>query len=270
VTRRDGRSPDQLRPVTITVGWQQTAYASALVELGRTKVLCAVTYEDRVPPFLRGSGKGWVTSEYAMLPGATGERSAREVAKGRPGGRTHEIQRLIGRSLRAVADTQALGEATLWVDCDVLQADGGTRCASITGAWVALFAACHRMMQEKRVKTFPLRDHVAAVSVGMVDGTPCLDLHYDEDVRAETDMNVVMTGLGGLVEVQGTAEREPFSRAELDALLDLAGKGVQELVKVQKQALGPMLEEAAIPPLRRLALGPAPLDLADRRVGQGG
>jgi ribonuclease PH len=270
VTRRDGRSPDQLRPVTITVGWQQTAYASALVELGRTKVLCAVTYEDRVPPFLRGSGKGWVTSEYAMLPGATGERSAREVAKGRPGGRTHEIQRLIGRSLRAVTDTQALGEATLWVDCDVLQADGGTRCASITGAWVALFAACHRAMQEKRVKTFPLRDHVAAVSVGMVDGTPCLDLHYDEDVRAETDMNVVMTGLGGLVEVQGTAEREPFSRAELDALLDLAGKGVQELVKVQKQALGPMLEEAAIPPLRRLALGPAPLDLADRRVGQGG
>jgi ribonuclease PH len=270
VTRRDGRRPDQLRPVTITVGWQQTAYASALVELGRTKVICAVTYEDRVPPFLRGSGKGWVTSEYAMLPGATGERSAREVVKGRPGGRTHEIQRLIGRSLRAVTDTQALGESTLWVDCDVLQADGGTRCASITGAWVALFAACHRTMQEKRTKTFPLRDHVAAVSVGMVDGTPCLDLHYDEDVRAETDMNVVMTGLGGLVEVQGTAEREPFSRAELDALLDLAGKGVQELVKAQKQALGPMLEEAAIPPLRRLALGPAPLDLADRRVGQGG
>jgi len=237
VTRRDGRSPDQLRPVTITVGWQQTAYASALVELGRTKVVCAVTYEDRVPPFLRGSGKGWVTSEYAMLPGATGERSAREVAKGRPGGRTHEIQRLIGRSLRAVTDTDAFGESTLWVDCDVLQADGGTRCASITGAWVALFAAGHRLMQEKRVKTFPLRDHVAAVSVGMVDGTPCLDLHYDEDVRAETDMNVVMTGLGGLVEVQGTAEGKAFARQELDAMLDLALEGCATLRQLQLEAL---------------------------------
>ena len=236
--RKDGRTPDQLRPVTITLGWQETAFASALVELGRTKVVCAVSYEDRVPPFLRGSGKGWVTSEYAMLPGATGERSGREVSKGRPGGRTHEIQRLIGRSLRAVTDTKAFGESTLWVDCDVLQADGGTRCASITGAWVALFAACHRLQQEKRVKSFPLRDHVAAVSVGMVDGTPCLDLHYEEDVRAETDMNVVMTGLGGLVEVQGTAEREPFSRAELDALLDLAATGIASLVRAQKQALG--------------------------------
>jgi len=267
MARKDGRAPDQLRPVTITLGWQQTAFASALVELGRTKVVCAVSYEDRVPPFLRGSGKGWVTSEYAMLPGATGERSGREVSKGRPGGRTHEIQRLIGRSLRAVTDTQAFGESTLWVDCDVLQADGGTRCASITGAWVALFAASHRLMQEKRVKSFPLRDHVAAVSVGMVDGTPCLDLPYEEDVRAETDMNVVMTGLGGLVEVQGTAEREPFSRAELDALLDLASSGIASLVKAQKQALGPMLEQAAIPPLRRLALGPASLDLADGRAG---
>ena len=230
-------------------------------------MVCAVSYEDRVPPFLRGSGKGWVTSEYAMLPGATGERSGREVAKGRPGGRTHEIQRLIGRSLRAVTDTQAFGESTLWVDCDVLQADGGTRCASITGAWVALFAASHRLMQEKRVKSFPLRDHVAAVSVGMIDGTACLDLPYEEDVRAETDMNVVMTGLGGLVEVQGTAEREPFSRAELDTLLDLAASGIAELVKAQKQALGPMLEQAAIPPLRRLALGPASLELGDGRAG---
>jgi ribonuclease PH len=267
MVRKDGRTPDQLRPVTITLGWQETAFASALVELGRTKVVCAVSHEERVPPFLRGSGKGWVTSEYAMLPGATNERSGREVAKGRPGGRTHEIQRLIGRSLRAVTDTKAFGESTLWVDCDVLQADGGTRCASITGAWVALFAASHRLMQEQRVKSFPLRDHVAAVSVGMVDGTPCLDLHYEEDVRAETDMNVVMTGLGGLVEVQGTAEREPFSRAELDALLDLAGTGVASLVKAQKQALGPMLEQAAIPPLRRLALGPVSLDLRDGRPG---
>jgi ribonuclease PH len=208
-----------------------------------------------------------MTAEYAMLPASTGERTQRAVARGRPDGRTVEIQRLIGRALRSVCDFEALGERTLWLDCDVLQADGGTRCASITGAWVALFAASHRLMQEKRVKSFPLRDHVAAVSVGMVDGTACLDLPYEEDVRAETDMNVVMTGLGGLVEVQGTAEREPFSRAELDTLLDLASSGIASLVKAQKQALGPMLEQAAIPPLRRLALGPASLDLADGRAG---
>ena len=267
MTRRDGRSPDQLRPVTITVGWQETAYASALVELGRTKVVCAGSYEDRVPPVLRGSGKGWVTSEYAMLPGATSERSTREVAKGRPGGRTHEIQRLIGRSLRAVIDMQAFGEATLWVDCDVLQADGGTRCAAITGAWVALFAACHRMVGEKRAKSFPVINHVAAVSVGMIDGTPCLDLPYYEDVRAEVDMNVVMTGTGGLVEVQGTAERVPFSRDDLDTLLDLAGTGIAELVRAQKLALGPTLEQAAVPPMHRLALGPVALDLGARRAG---
>jgi ribonuclease PH len=265
VIRKDGRAPDALRPITITLGWQETAYASALVEIGRTRVVCAVSHEDRTPPFLRGSGKGWVTAEYSMLPGSTSERSAREVAKGRPGGRTHEIQRLIGRSLRAVTDTGALPESTLWVDCDVLQADGGTRCASITGAWVALFAACHRLMQEKRAKTFALRDHVAAVSAGIVDGVPCLDLPYEEDVRAETDMNVVMTGLGGLVEVQGTAEREPFSRAELDTLLDLSARGIAELVAAQKRALGGLLEEAVIPPLRRLALGPAQLDLGVTR-----
>jgi ribonuclease PH len=266
VTRRDGRAPDALRPVTITLGWQQTAYASALVEVGRTRVLCAVSHEDRIPPFLRGGGKGWVTAEYSMLPGSTSDRASREVAKGRPGGRTHEIQRLIGRSLRAVTDTSALPESTLWVDCDVLQADGGTRCAAITGAWVALFAACHRLVEEKRAKTFALRDHVAAVSAGIVDGVACLDLPYEEDVRAETDMNVVMTGLGGLVEVQGTAEREPFSRAELDTLLDLAGQGIAELVAAQKLALGRLLEEAAIPPLRRLALGPAQLDLSGGRA----
>ena len=257
MTRSDGREPDELRPVTITLGWQETAYASALVEVGRTKVVCAATYEDRAPGFLRGSGKGWVTAEYAMLPGATSERSPREVARGRPGGRTQEIQRLIGRALRAVTDTDAFGEGTVWIDCDVLQADGGTRCAAITGAWVALFAACHRMTKEGRARSFPLRDHVAAVSVGMIDGVPCLDLPYQEDVRAETDMNVVMTGLGGLVEVQGTAERAPFSREELDAMLDLAGRGIAELVMAQKLALGDLLEEAAIPPLRRIALGPA-------------
>ena len=256
MSRADGRRPDELRPVTITLGWQETAYASALVEVGRTRVVCAASYEDRAPGFLRGSGKGWVTAEYAMLPGSTSERSAREVARGRPGGRTQEIQRLIGRALRAVTDTEAFGEGTVWVDCDVLQADGGTRCAAITGAWVALFVACHRMVKEGRARSFPLRDHVAAVSVGMIDGVPCLDLPYQEDVRAETDMNVVMTGLGGLVEVQGTAERAPFSREELDAMLDLAGQGVAELVLAQKLALGGLLEEAAIPPLRRIALGP--------------
>jgi ribonuclease PH len=256
VSRADGRSPDELRPVTITLGWQETAYASALVEVGRTKVVCAATYEDRAPGFLRGSGKGWVSAEYAMLPGSTSERSPREVARGRPGGRTQEIQRLIGRALRAVTDTEALGEGTVWIDCDVLQADGGTRCAAITGSWVALFAACHRLAKEGKGRSFPLRDHVAAVSAGMIDGVPCLDLPYQEDVRAETDMNVVMTGLGGLVEVQGTAERAPFSREELDAMLDLAGRGIAELVLAQKLALGELLEEAAIPPLRRIALGP--------------
>ncbi|HEX8928234.1 MAG TPA: ribonuclease PH [Actinomycetota bacterium] len=265
MNRKDGRSPEELRPVSITLNWQKTAFASALVEVGDTKVVCAVSPEDRVPPFLRGGGKGWVTAEYSMLPGSTSERSTREAAKGRLGGRTHEIQRLIGRALRAVTDTAALGEMTLWVDCDVLQADGGTRCASITGAWTALFAAAHQLVQSKRLQSFPLRDHVAAISVGIVDGTPCLDLPYEEDVRASVDMNIVMTGLGGLVEVQGTAEGEPFSRTELDTLMDLAGTGIAQLVREQKRALGPMLEEAAIPPLRRLALGPAQLDLGGRQ-----
>jgi ribonuclease PH len=257
VSRADGRAPDQLRPVTITLGWQETAYASALVEIGRTKVVCAATYEDRAPGFLRGSGKGWVSAEYAMLPGSTSERSQREVSRGRPSGRTQEIQRLIGRALRAVTDTAAFGEGTVWIDCDVLQADGGTRCAAITGAWVALFAACHRLVRDGKARSFPLRDHVAAVSAGIIDGVPCLDLPYQEDVRAETDMNVVMTGLGGLVEVQGTAEKAPFSRDELDALLELAGQGIAELVIAQKLALGELLVQAAIPPLRRIALGPA-------------
>jgi ribonuclease PH len=257
LTRRDGRSPAQLRPVVITTNWQATAFASALIEIGQTKVVCAASFEDRAPQFRRGTGKGWVTAEYSMLPGATSERSQREAARGRQGGRTLEIQRLIGRSLRSVVDTKPLGEATLWLDCDVLQADGGTRCASITGAWVALFAACHRLMKEGRIKEFPIRDHVAAVSAGIIDGTPCLDLPYEEDVRAGVDMNVVMTGIGGLVEVQGTAEGEPFARSELDNLLDLASDGIAELVQAQKRALGPMLEEVSVPPLRRLALGPA-------------
>ena len=229
--RKDGRTPDQLRPVKITLGWQETAFASALVELGRTKVVCAVSYEDRVPPFLRGSGKGWVTSEYAMLPGATGERSGREVVKGRPGGRTHEIQRLIGRSLRAVTDTQAFGESTLWVDCDVLQADGGTRCAAISGAYVAARRALDHLGLSKA-----LTGSVAAVSVGIVDGRALLDLDYVEDSSAETDMNVVMTADGRLVEVQATAERDPFSRELLDDLLDLAAGGIEEIGSAQEHA----------------------------------
>src|SRR4051812_45727917 len=184
VNRRDGRGPGDLRPVSITLGWQETAYASALVEMGRTKVVCAVSVDDRAPQFRRGSGKGWVTAEYSMLPGATNERSQREAARGKQGGRTLEIQRLIGRSLRSVVDMKSMGESTLWVDCDVLQADGGTRCASITGAWVALFAACARLVKEGRLKELPVMDHVAAVSAGIIDGTPCLDLPYEEDVRA--------------------------------------------------------------------------------------
>jgi ribonuclease PH len=256
VTRRDGREPNELRPVTIEPGFQDTAFASALVTFGRTKVVCAVSHDDRPPQFLRGTGKGWVTAEYSMLPGATAERSPREVAKGRLGGRTQEIQRLIGRSLRAVVDLPALGESTLWVDCDVLQADGGTRCAAITGSWVALFLACARLMRENKLREFPIRDHVAAVSAGIIDDVPCLDLPYEEDVRAGVDMNVVMTGVGNLVEVQGTAEGAPFARNELDALLDLCASGIEDVVQIQKRALGPVLTEVSIPPLRRIALGP--------------
>jgi ribonuclease PH len=256
-TRRDGRSAGELRPVTITLDYQETAYASALIAMGRTKVLCAASVEDRAPHFRRGTGKGWVTAEYSMLPGATAERGSREVAKGRPGGRTHEIQRLIGRSLRAVVDLDSLPESTIWVDCDVIQADGGTRCAAITGAWVALLLAAQRLAKDGRVKQFPVRDHVAAVSVGIVDGTPCLDLPYEEDVRAGVDANVVMTGIGGLVEVQGTAEGAPFTRQELDTMLDLATAGIDQLVQAQKRVLGEVLEQISVPPLRRIALGPA-------------
>ena len=268
--RPSQRQADQLRSVRITRNFTRHAEGSVLIEMGDTRVLCNASVEENVPPFLRGKGQGWVTAEYGMLPRSTHTRSAREAAKGKQTGRTQEIQRLIGRALRAVVDLKALGERQITLDCDVLQADGGTRCASITGAWVALFAACHRLAQEKRLSTFPLRDHVAAVSVGIIDGVPSLDLPYEEDVRASLDMNVVMTGLGGLVEVQGTAEGEPFSRAELDTLLDLAGTGIAELVRQQKRALGSLLEEASIPPLRRLALGPAPLDLGGRQHAGGG
>lgn len=238
-TRADGRTPAQMRPVTIERGWSVQAEGSALISFGSTKVLCTASFTPGVPPWLRGQGKGWVTAEYAMLPRATNERSARESVKGKIGGRTHEISRLIGRSLRAIIDLKALGENTIVIDCDVLQADGGTRTASITGAYVALAEAIEWARGEGHIarKATPLTDSVAAVSVGIVDGVPLSDLAYVEDVRAETDMNVVVTGSGGFVEVQGTAEGAPFSRDELNALLDLALDGTAELRELQRAAI---------------------------------
>ena len=235
--RIDNRTLDQLRQTKITPNFLPYAEGSALIEVGNTKVICAATVEEKVPPFLRNKGVGWVTAEYAMLPRATNTRTNRETL--RPSGRTQEIQRLIGRSLRAVVDTSILGERQIMIDCDVLQADGGTRTASITGAYVALADAVAWAVQNKHVPagTVVLRDSVAAVSVGIVDGLPVLDLPYVEDVRAETDMNVVVTGSGTFVEVQGTAEHAPFDRAELDALLDLAVGGTAELAKIQQDAL---------------------------------
>jgi ribonuclease PH len=235
--RIDNRQPDAMRPAEIVTGYLLTAEGSVLMKLGHTQVLCAATVEDSVPPFLRNSGKGWVTAEYSMLPRATAKRTPREVVKGRPSGRTHEIQRLIGRSLRSVMDMAALGERTVMLDCDVLQADGGTRCASITGACVALHEACGKLVAAGKLAANPMRDFVAAVSVGIFEGQPVLDLDYDEDSSCDTDMNVVMTGSGGLVEVQGTAEGAPFSRAEMEALLDLATGGITQIISAQKSAL---------------------------------
>ena len=237
--RADGRAPDQLRPVEILPGFVETADGSALISLGRTRVICTASVDEAVPPWMRGRGRGWVTAEYGMLPGSTGERKPRDVAKGRPDGRTTEIQRLIGRSLRAVVDLDALGERTVWLDCDVLQADGGTRCASICGAWVSLHQALTRLIDAGSLADLPLRASIAAISVGMVDGTPLLDLAYSEDSRAESDMNVVMTGAGRLVEVQATAEGATFSRAELDLLLDLAETGIRSLTAAQLAAVAP-------------------------------
>jgi ribonuclease PH len=238
--REDGRTPDQLRPVTISRGWLDHAEGSVLVEFGRTRVLCAASFSEGVPRWRKGSGLGWVTAEYAMLPRATHTRSDREAVKGKLGGRTQEISRLVGRSLRAVIDYRALGENTLVIDCDVLQADGGTRTAAITGAYVALADAVDWAKGKGLVKaaSVPLKGSVAAVSVGLVDGVPMLDLAYTEDVRAETDMNVVATGSGEFVEVQGTAEGDPFDRATLDRLLDLALGGCAELTRLQEAARG--------------------------------
>jgi ribonuclease PH len=239
MTRADGRAADELRTVTLTRGWLDHAAGSVLVEFGKTRVLCAASASVGVPRWRKGSGLGWVTAEYAMLPSSTHTRSDRESVKGRIGGRTHEISRLIGRSLRAVIDYSALGENTIVLDCDVLQADGGTRTAAVTGAYVALADAVAHLRQQSALGSGnPLTGSVAAVSVGIIGGEPRLDLPYEEDVRAETDMNVVMTGDGRFVEVQGTAEGEPFDRGLLDALLVLAEKGCADLTRIQTKALG--------------------------------
>ena len=235
--RLDGRRPDALRPIQFARNFTRYAEGSVLVSFGETRVLCNASVEERVPPFMRGEGRGWVTAEYAMLPRATHSRSPREATKGKIGGRTHEIQRLIGRSLRAVVDLEALGERTVQIDCDVLQADGGTRTASITGAYVALVDAVNGLVAKGLLPASPIRESVAAVSVGIVDGRPLLDLNYDEDFRAAVDMNFVITGSGLFVEVQGTAEEAPFSLAELDALRDLALSGCGELARLQQAAL---------------------------------
>jgi ribonuclease PH len=237
VTRPDGRAVDELRPVAWELGYQDWAEGSLLFSMGRTRVLVAASVSEDAPRWLRGTGGGWVTAEYSMLPRATSERSAREVTRGRPGGRTQEIQRLIGRSLRAVTDLSRMGERTITIDCDVLVADAGTRTASITAGYVALALAMRGLHDRGKVPDDLLTDSVAAVSVGMVGGSPLLDLCYEEDAGAEVDFNVVMTGSGTLVEVQGTAEGEPFSREDLDALLDLATTGIEQLTKLQAEAL---------------------------------
>jgi ribonuclease PH len=238
MTRPSGRTPDQLRDVRITRNYTCHAEGSVLVEFGDTKVLCTASVEESLPPFLRGKGQGWVTAEYGMLPRSTHTRMAREAAKGKQSGRTQEIQRLIGRSLRAVVDLVALGERQITVDCDVIQADGGTRTASITGACVAVHDALTGLVSAGKLPAVPMKDWVAAISVGIYKGVPVLDLDYPEDSDCDTDMNIVMTGAGGMVEVQGTAEGAPFSRAELNALLALGEQGIAQLVTLQKKAVG--------------------------------
>ena len=235
--RPDGRGPTELRPITIETGYLKYAEGSALVSVGNTRVLCAASLEEKVPPWMRGRGTGWITAEYAMLPRATSERTQREATRGRVGGRTHEIQRIIGRALRATVDLSKLGERTIWIDCDVIQADGGTRTASITGAYVALALALRKAFDPKDPKKWPLRGQIAATSVGIVNGVAVLDLPYEEDSTAEVDMNVAMTDAGGFVELQGTAEGVPFTREQLTMLLDLAEGGIRELFTHQRTAL---------------------------------
>jgi ribonuclease PH len=238
MTRSDGRAPNELRPTRITPGFLVHAEGSVLIEVGRTRVVCTASVEERVPSFLRNTGKGWVTAEYGMLPRATSTRMQREATSGKVGGRTQEIQRLIGRSLRAVTRLAELGERTIWIDCDVIEADGGTRTASITGGFVALVLALQRMREAGQIKSIPVQDHVAATSVGLVAAQPLLDLAYDEDSRADVDMNIVKTGDGRFIEVQGTAEGPPFERGTLDALMELADGGIRELVSLQRTIVG--------------------------------
>jgi ribonuclease PH len=231
--RIDGRKPKQLRALSITPSYIKTADGSVLIEMGDTKVICTAKLEERVPPFLRNSGKGWITAEYGMLPGSSQVRIGRESARGKIGGRTHEIQRLIGRSLRAIADLKGLGERTVWIDCDVIQADGGTRTASITGAYVALVEAIRRWLSKGIINVDPIRDSVAAVSIGIVGGKILLDLAYEEDSRADVDMNFVMTGSGKFIEVQGTAESAPFTKKQMEHMTEVAQQGIRELLKAQ-------------------------------------
>src|SRR3954468_6470141 len=239
--RSDNRPANELRPTTLTPNYLPHAEGSVFIEAGRTKVICTASVEDRVPPFLRNTGKGWVTAEYGMLPRATNTRMTREASTGKVGGRTQEIQRLIGRSLRSVTNLPALGERTIWIDCDVIQADGGTRTASITGAFVALALALQKLRDRDVIRTMPLLDYVAAISVGIVDGEPLLDLAYDDDSRADVDMNIVKTGDGRFIEVQGTAEGSPFDRDGLNTLLDLADHGIRQLVEKQKAIVGHLI-----------------------------
>lgn len=239
--RTDARTANQLRQTTLTPHYLPHAEGSVFIEAGNTRVICTASVEDRVPPFLRNTGKGWVTAEYGMLPRATSTRTSRESTSGKVGGRTQEIQRLIGRSLRSVTKLQALGERTIWIDCDVIQADGGTRTASITGAFVALALALAKMRERDMIRTIPLSDYVAAISVGIVDGEPLLDLAYEDDSRADVDMNIVKTGGGRYVEVQGTAEAIPFGRDALNTLLDLADEGIGQLIDKQRAIVGSLL-----------------------------
>jgi ribonuclease PH len=237
MSRTDGRADDELRPIEIELDFIPSASGSALFRIGSTRLICTAMVEESVPPWMRGRGTGWVTSEYGMLPGSTSERKSRDASRGRVDGRTVEIQRLVGRSLRSVVDFKALGERTAWIDCDVIQADGGTRCAAICGGYVALHLALSRLVGKGLLERVPLRDSVAAVSVGIIDGEPRLDLPYEEDSRAEVDMNVVMTGSGEMIEVQATAERTPFGRASLDRLLELAAGGIETIGRAQERAL---------------------------------
>jgi ribonuclease PH len=239
--RTDGRKLKQLRPIKITPSYIKTADGSVLIEVGDTKVICTAKLEERVPPFLRNSGKGWITSEYGMLPGSSRERIGRESSRGKVGGRTHEIQRLIGRSLRAVADLKSLGERTIWIDCDVIQADGGTRTASITGAYVALVEAVGRWQKTRIIGADPVKDSVAAVSIGIIGGKILLDLSYEEDSRADVDMNFVMTGSGKFIEVQGTAESAPFTKKQMERMAEIAQEGIRDLLKAQKKVIASLV-----------------------------